>query len=337
MSEPKPPDLNDQLLAGTLPADPFVGVVMSEDVPRIWSVRDLLAESMRFCLEQTRRSYCTLGHHAIDRATGGALAGEATFLGADSSWGKSSYAVMVADDNSRRGKRVLVVSAEDSKLTFANRLMRRRARVPAKPMRDKHLSSDELARVIDAHAKSELAPVFIDARGKPVEWLAPRIKTAINEHGIELLVCDYVGAFNKSKHLNDQGQRGTTQYIARTLVDIVKTCSPTGIAALILSQLTLDEKSPVPGKYSLRDSKDLVHMAENVLIGFIAPDNLTQEAGNRAVASKGDRCIRIVKAKEGEISKLPLVLPWNDTVACFETDLDPEQLRLDSLGAERYP
>jgi hypothetical protein len=315
------PDLNDRLLADTLPEDPFKGETVSEDFPRISTVRDLLLESMRHCFDQTPRSFSTFGNPAIDEATGGAVPGEVTFLGADSSWGKSSYALMVADENAKLGRRVLVVSAEDSRLTFGNRLMRRRAKVSALDMRHRRLSKEELGRVADAASKGEPVPAFIDARSKSIEWLAPRLKAAIVEHKIDLLVCDYVGAFSKEKNISDQSQRGTTQYIARTLVDICKTCTPAGIAGLILTQLTLDERQPIPGKYSLRDAKDQVHMAENVLIGFIAPHDITSKGGD-LIAREGDRCLKVAKAKEGESGKSLVVLPWDSHSACFGDPAD---------------
>lgn len=319
----KAPDLNDRLRAGTLPKDPFAGEVVSEDFPRIHTFRDLLGESVRYCLDETPRVFSTFGHPAIDEATGGALAGEVTFLGADSSWGKSSYALMVADENAKIGRRVLVVSAEDSKLTFGNRLLRRRARISASNMRHQRLSEEEKSRAIETGNKGELVPAFIDARAHTIEWLVPKLKAAIAEHEIDLLVCDYVGSFNKSKVLNDQGQRGTTQYIARTLVDICKTCTPTGIAGLILTQITQDEKQPIPGKYSLRDSKDQVHMAENVLIGFIAPSDIKDSRGV-VIASEGDRCVKVAKAKEGVAGKDLIVLPWDSYSACFGSVSDEE-------------
>lgn len=315
----KTPDLNDQLRAGTLPADPFAGEKVSDDFPRISTVRDLLHESARYCFDQTPRSYSSFGHPDIDEATGGAVHGEVTFLGADSSWGKSSYALLVADENSKRGKRVLVVSAEDSRLTFGNRLMRRRAKVSAIDMRHRRLSKAELERVAEVDAKGEAVPCFIDARGRSVEWLVPRMKAAIVEHRIDLAVFDYVGAFSKEKRLSDQSARGSTQYVARTLVDICKTCTPAGIAGLVLSQVTMDEKQPgAPGKYALRDSKDLTHMAENVLIGFIAPNDITSKNGE-LLAREGDRCLKIAKAKEGIVGRGLVVLPWNSYSACFDS------------------
>jgi replicative DNA helicase len=330
----KAPDLNDRLRAGTLPEDPFAGETVSEDFPRISTVRDLLMESMKHCFDQSPRSFSTFGHPAIDEATGGAVPGEVTFLGADSSWGKSSYALMVADENAKLGRRVLVVSAEDSRLTFGNRLMRRRAKVSALDMRHRRLSKEELERVSDVAAKGEAVPAFIDARSHTIEWLVPRLKAAITEHKIDLLVCDYVGAFNKSKVLNDQGQRGTVQYLARTLVDICKTCTPTGIAGLILTQITQDEKQPIPGKYALRDSKDQVHMAENVLIGFIAPHDIKGARGD-VIAREGERCLKVAKAKEGEVGKSLIVLPWNSYSACF--DAAREEPRRDWHSREPQP
>src|SRR5690606_40381223 len=56
-------------------------------------------------------------------------------FGADTSWGKSSLFVSVADENLRRGKRILIVSAEDPPSLYGDRLLSRRAQVRSKERR----------------------------------------------------------------------------------------------------------------------------------------------------------------------------------------------------------
>jgi len=303
-------DENDKLRARQLPEDPFEGETVSEDAPRILTVRDLLQSSLARATTRDRRVYGTSGHHRIDEVTGGLRPGDVWLVGADTSWGKSSFAVMLADENMKRGKRVLIVSAEDSEATYGDRLMRRRAGVNASNMRHQRLTAadhDAMAAVV---AAGEPLPVFIDARGKPVEWLAPRCKRAIVEHGIDIVVFDYVGAFVGK--LQQQDRRNQVHYVARVLTDVAKTAKPGGISGVILSQLTHGDEETVPGKYAIRDSKDLTQMSEVTLIGFISP-----EAVPKAGIQKGDRCVKLAKVKEGPVGS-KVRMAWNEVTACFD-------------------
>jgi replicative DNA helicase len=332
-------DINDQLRAGSMPQDPLQGTTVSDDAPHILTVRDLLQGSLQRVTSRSMRPHGTSGHHKLDEVTGGLRAGDVWLCGADTSWGKSSFAVMLADENIKRGKRVLIVSAEDSEATYGDRLLRRRSRVGALAMRHRRLSPGDYDAMAAVVAKGEPLPVFIDARGKTVEWLAPRCKRAIAEHDIDIVVFDYVGAF--AAKLGQQDRRNIVTYIGRVLTDVAKTAKPGGVAGVLLSQITHADPESVPGKYSIRDSKDLVQMSEVTLIGFIAPKNMTGKGPNGrkdTVANKGDRCITLAKVKEGPAGSV-LKLAWNQEVACFDAvladDLDHDERRTDeSLASD---
>lgn len=303
-------DENDKLRAGVLPEDPFEGDTMSDDVPRILTVRDLLHGAFTRANSANRQVYGTSGHYRIDEATGGLRPGDVWLCGADTSWGKSSFAVMLADENIKRGKRVLIVSAEDSEATYGDRLLRRRSGVPAERMRQRRLTAEDRDSIAAVLAKSEPLPVFIDARGRPVEWLAPRCKRAITEHGIDVVVFDYVGAFVGK--LKQQDRRNMVHYVARVLTDVAKTAKAGGIAGVILSQLTHSDEESIPGKYAIRDSKDLTQMSEITLIGFLAPRDIPEKG-----IAKGDRCVKLAKVKEGPAGAL-VRMAWNSATASFD-------------------
>lgn len=303
-------DENDKLRAGELPLDPFEGETVSNDTLRVLTVSDLLQSSFARATTRDRRVYGTSGHCRIDEATGGLRPGDVWLLGADTSWGKSSFAVMLADENIKRGKRVLIISAEDSEATYGDRLMRRRSGVSADRMRHRRLSASDQDAMAAVVAKGEPLPVFIDARGKPVEWLAPRCKRAIVEHAIDIVVADYVGAFvGKFKQ---QDRRNMVHYIARVLTDVAKTARPGGVAGVLLSQLTHSDEETVPGKYAIRDSKDLTQMSEVTLIGFFATRSIPEKG-----IAKGDRCIKLAKVKEGAAGG-NVRMAWNAETASFD-------------------
>lgn len=307
-------DLNDRLLDGTLPVDPTAGKAISDDCARIYGERDMLSSPPT---TPSTTTHGTTGVWALDDATGGLAPGDIWLMGADTSWGKSSWAVMVYDECRRIGKKVLIVSAEDSLATYGARLLRRRARVPAQLLRQRRLDAGHHDRIAEALSKAEMNAAFIDARGRTIEWLVPTIRLAVKEYKIDVVIFDYVGAF--SCRVGQQDRRNQTYYIARTLSDAVTTA---GACAVLLSQLTLAEEDKVPSKYSYRDSKDLLQMCHVGLLGFRA---LEDDGDNCA---KGDRVIKLVKVKEGEGVGDKFRLNWHPTIACFDPTPEPE----DKLG-----
>lgn len=319
-------DENEKLKAQALPEDPFAdGPTVADDVPRILTEQELLQAAAKRSRTRERNVYGTTGHYQLDAITGGLRPGDVWLVGADTSWGKSSFAISVFDECSKRGKRVLIVSAEDSEQTYGDRLMCRRSGVPAQAVRDRRLTTqhhEAIARVI---SEARPNPVFIDARGRSVEWLVPQCKRAVKEHRIDCVIFDYVGAF--AAKMGKQDRRNEVTYIARALTDVAKTAVPGGICGILLSQLTIADEGGVPGKYAFRDSKDLVQMSEVALIGYAAPKDEPEYD-----VHAGDKIIKVVKNKQGASGK-KVVMRWDPVVACFDAVHDEETERLNQLSS----
>jgi replicative DNA helicase len=352
-------DLNDQLQTSEgLPSDPTKGTrVVSADVPRVLTIQDLLLESRRGATEARARSLITTGIGKLDAITGGLLEGFMWIFGASTGWGKSSLSVMLADENlkAKKPKRTMIVSVEDSERIYGDRLMCRRARVSADRLRKRRLQRHEVELITDVANRGEDMPVFLDARGKGVEWTAQHTKRIIAEQQIDLVIFDYLQAFDNEKPQQDR--RNQINYIARTLTDIVKNArGGTGIAGIIMSQITETPNKLIPDKYSIRESKDVAHAGEVVVLGFtpiqdILPagsENLKGGEKPEPIARKGLRHLYVDKVKNGPRGAI-LPLDWDEESACFNCIVDPEEQRLQELydrsGAddfatdelERYP
>jgi replicative DNA helicase len=219
-------------------------------------------------------------------------------VGAKSSWGKSSYLVMVADENIQRGKRVLIVSAEDPDSLYGDRLLVRRTRVDRHRLSAGALWDDERDRVTAALRKAEDVPVYLDARGKSVEWAAKRVRRMVQSDGIDLIAWDYLHAFDQEKPGQNGDRRAQLNYISRVMTDTVKT---TGKAGIIFAQVTPDTKSQVPDMYEIRDSKDVVNAAEVVAIGFEPAISIERDVDGQKVviADKSSKALVIAKNKPG--------------------------------------
>jgi replicative DNA helicase len=327
-------DENDRLNDGTLPDGPADDAkVVSEDVPRVLTVRDITRAAVLRSKTSRKRRGCTTGVHRLDLITGGLKRGFGWVIGAETSWGKSSLLVMITDENIRAGKRVLIVSAEDSEEIYGDRLMLRRSRVSedrrvsADNLRYGKLTPEERAALDRVGEEAEDLPVFLDARGKSVEWLAPRIKRLIIEHRIDIVAFDYLQAFDNQKPQQDR--RNQLTYIARVLTDITKTAVPGGIAGIMFSQITDDEKKTHPTKNSIRDSRDVSNAGEVVLLGFSPTKPIESE--KYGVIAAGSKVLFADKVKDGPRGAL-IPLEWDENAACFDAIEDPEEAATRALS-----
>jgi replicative DNA helicase len=301
----KAEDINDLAQQGKLPSDPKVHAQPANanaqekvaDDARLLTVKQLLTTSMAGALKKKdTKNLLTTGHWEIDRDTDGFRNECVWVFGAKSSWGKSSYLIMIADENIKKRKRVLIVSAEDSPGIYGDRLMIRRSRVDRYRFTLGCLSDDEKGRVRDVVLRGEDVPVYLDARGKGIEWTAKRVRQLVQSENIDLVAWDYLHAFEKDKRIDDP--RLGFNYIARVMTDTTKT---TGRAGIIFAQVTPDNKELVPDMYTIRDTKDVVNAAEVVGIGFEprAKIERDQDGQKIIVAEAESKAIVLAKNKPG--------------------------------------
>lgn len=295
------------------------------NVPRVLTVQDLLTASV-LKLKEPKGSQCNTGHTELDKITGGFRPGFTWLFGSPTSWGKSSFLVGITDDNIRAGKRVLIVSSEDTEEVYGDRLMVRRARVDAMRYRDKCLTDDELGRVADTVMRAEELPVFIDARRYPVEDLAGHLAKIIKEHRIDLVAFDYVQEFRSKRRWQDE--RVKYREIASVLRHVTKDAK---IAGILFSQLTTSENTKIPTRDNIRECRDMAHAAEVIVLGFEPTAAL--DMGNGRVIDAGTKCLFIDKVKNGPRNRL-VPMTWNTEFASFESNADVENRRLDRMAAE---
>ena len=322
-------DLNDKFRKGELPANPADGsTVMISEVPRTLTVSDLLRDSEARLYAPRASLACTTGHYQIDRATGGFERGSVWVFGAETNWGKSSFLVMVADENIKAGRKVLIVSAEDDQKLYGNRLLIRRSRVCAERFKARQLQPDERDRIREVVAAGEDKPVFFDARGRSVEWVASRTKDLIREYDIDLVAFDYLQAFDSDKRHQDR--RNQVSYIARALTDVAKLSN---IAGILFSQITITEGKPFPDKHSVKESKDVANAAEIVMMGFTPAKPITRRDGSPLIAA-GQRALNLDKNKDGSKGMFPI--SWNDKSACFDVTLSPDAQRYQEITGGEF-
>ena len=314
---------------GDLPKDPRAETkTQSAKVPRVLTVLDILSSSsVRALATRERNLNCTTGHYKLDQITGGLRGGFTWLVGADTSWGKSSWLIAMADDNIRAGKRVMIVSSEDTEEVYGDRLMVRRAQVNAMSYRDQKLTLEEREAVARVVCSAEEVPVYVDARRWPIEDLAPHLTKLIREESIDVIAFDYIQEFrSKRRH---QDERVKFREIASVCRHIAKDSK---IAGVLFSQLTMDDKTKIPNRHNIRECRDIANASEVILIGF-EPDSDLTDKENRLIAKAGQKCVFVDKVTNGPRGK-KMPLQWNENSACFTTVRDPEIERYEQMARE---
>lgn len=291
---------------------------------QVATVQAMLSRSLERATRRERPKGCVTGCTAIDRLTGGIRQKFVWVLGADTSWGKSSWVVMVADLNLARGRRPLIVSGEDEEDIYADRLALRRARINAWRYSRAKLSDGEIRDVTGIVAEAERQPLYLNGIGRPAEKLAADIRSLVQSEGIDLVFCDYLQAFGCSKQLKER--RLEVAYISRTFTDAIK---QSGAAGVLLSQITVDPNKKRPDKHSIRESRDVSNAAEAVVLGYSEEESVVDPAGVKVMKDgepvKRERKLLFLDKNKAGPRGIRAELGWNAVWAGFEADADYEQ------------
>lgn len=318
----KAPDENDKLRAGRLDPNPEAGtkpvavpIRKGEEPPRVLTVREILESAATRAKDSKAPDPCTTGHALLDDLTGGIAPGDGWVFGAASSWGKSSWLVSVADENIMNGKRVLIVSTEDSEAIYGNRLMARRSRVSAWRLKNRKLTPDDDEAIERVLREAERLPVFLDARGKSAEWTALAASQIAKNEEIDLVCYDYLQEFTSERP--DENHRLTVKKIASTLRTPIARLNK---ASVLFSQLTFDEtiKRAHPDRNMIRDCRDVANAATVILLGYTPEKDVgDREKSPETFVPAGRKAIWVDKVKEGA-AKYAIPLEWNEDCACFD-------------------
>lgn len=301
---------------------------VAADVPRVLTVRELLDATAEATLNPVKtKEALTTGNYRLDSISGGFRPGFVWVVAADTSYGKSSFVIMVLDENIRKGRRCLIVSSEDTEELYGARLMVRRARVSAKDYRDKRLSAEDAVKVKETQAKGEPVPAFIYAGGWKLEDLCVHVDRVIKEAKIEWVCWDYLGEFRTKKRYQDERIR--MREMAGMMRLVIKRNK---ISGAILSQVTIDENTSIPTKHNIRDCRDVANAAEVIVIGFETKKET--DVGGKMMPI-GTKCLLVDKCKDGP-KGAKIVMPWDNRSACFDVELDPEAARYQKVVGNQF-
>ena len=172
-------------------------VMRRDEGDQLQHIRDVLTRTYEQMEELARLkggvSGVPTGFYSLDSLLTGLHGGELVLIGARPSMGKTSFAINMAANAIRKGKKVAVFSLEMPREQIAMRMLCGDARINMQSVR-KGLLRDEdwmkLARTLAPLAASEL--YIDDTSGLTPGQLRSRCRRQMMEHGLDLIVVDYL-------------------------------------------------------------------------------------------------------------------------------------------------
>jgi hypothetical protein len=304
------------------------GYVSAEQRFGVVDIRTLCFEVLSAVKSGVAARGHTTGHADIDALLCGLRPGMVSLVAASTSWGKSSWGIMVADENLRRGVPVLVVSVEDAQLTYGKRIVARRSGVNAIRIRDNTCDEGDIKKIERVAMRAPSDPFYLNAIGKTVEWCAEAIGAICKERSIGVIVCDYAQRFRTKKNFGSD-RRSQVTYVAEVLSDAGRVG---GAHTLILSQLKrIEGREPMMD--DVKESGDLENMADHVLLGHKLPTGARYSEGEEKPMK---RVMKVHKNKDGPtFTDAWIDMPFDLVTASFVTVTGEEQINRAHDDGER--
>jgi len=206
------------------------------------------------------------GFPQLDDATGGIRLGSCWVMGASTNWGKSTTLVLLYLAARAQGFRPLIVSGEDPEELYARRVIGRIGQLNPALVRDGKLGSKGWARLLEiaAELRGDETPFVLNCQGDTAEVAARKTRGAIAADGIDFVLVDYLQVWRAGQRGQRPDRRVEVSDAAGDFTDAIKTAKAAGV---LFSQLTI-EQGEEPSKDNIRESRDVGHRAEAVVLGW---------------------------------------------------------------------
>ena len=205
------------------------------------------------------------GYRELDNLLTGLHGGELILIGARPSMGKTSFAINLAQYAAvKAGKTVAVFSLEMPREQIAMRMLCTEASVDMQSVRRGLIDDDGWMRLTDALGPLAACRLYLDdTAGLSPSQLRSRCRRLMAEHGLDLIVIDYLQLMAADgRHDNRQQE---VSEISRTLKLIALELKVPLIACAQLSRANAQRQDKRPMLSDLRDSGSIEQDADVVM------------------------------------------------------------------------
>ena len=223
------------------------------------------------------------GLRDLDKQMGGLQRSDLIILAGRPSMGKTSLATNIAYNVAKKCKRerqadgsdvsvdggvVGFFSLEMSSEQLATRILAEQARISSQKIRRGMINEDEFRRLVQASQEMSQAPLFIDQTGGiSVAQLAARARKLKRQHGLDLLVIDYLQLLSGGKRSGE----GRVQEITEITTGLKALAKELEVPVIALSQLSRQveqREDKRPQLSDLRESGSIEQDADVVMFVY---------------------------------------------------------------------
>ncbi len=218
------------------------------------------------------------GFPNLDSLIAGLQPSDLIILAARPSVGKTTFALDIARNAALSGKAVGIFSLEMSANQLVQRMLSAESRVSSWSIRTGHgLQSNDFNALQEAMDRLSKAPIYIDDQaGNSIVKMRSVARRLKSEHGLDLIVVDYLQLMTTSKNYDSMVNQVTE--ISRSLKQLARELN---VPVLALSQLSraVEARGGKPRLSDLRDSGSIEQDAD--LVMFIHREDRYKDMSER--------------------------------------------------------
>lgn len=271
------------------------------------------------------------GFGELDRKMGGLQGSDLNIIAAESSQGKTSLALSIVLNAAKAGKRIAIYSMEMKAEQLTARIMAMESGVSSSSILYSQLDGGQLKKIDESINKIDNLDIFFDDRStSSIDTILSSIRYMKRKYNIDGAAVDYLQILNVNmKNVNKEQVMGD---VTRRLKNIAKELD---IWIIALSQLSRDKENPIPTLARLRDSGQIVEVADNVVLiyrpEFYGKLSYPSDFSNASV--NGTAMIHLAKGRNVGTTKF--ICGFNAPTTLFHdmqnTPTKPEQLNITSV------
>ena len=230
----------------------------------IKSLRDAnkeLKKRVRDNYEGTSDTMIPTGFQEIDER-GGLQTGDFDVIAAESSQGKTSLLMTIAENAAQKGVPSMIFSMEMQSSQIAARIVSSKAQISSGVIQYKKLNDWQMNELSQAMKKTDELPIYFDDESTiSFESIVASIRMNVRRLGVKLIGIDYLQILASTGNINNQEQ--FLGSIARKLKNLAKELS---VCIVALSQLARNTTEPKPTLSRVRASGQIVEAADTVIM-----------------------------------------------------------------------
>ncbi len=273
--------LGEDIQKKSLASNDSTASLVEELQTQLTGLEDENGEASYFTMQETLKStledaqearrvrlgglWLSTGLNALDGLIGGLNRSDLLIIAGRPAMGKTSVATNIACSCVKTDKKVLFVSLEMTKEQLVNRILSEQTGISSNSIRSGDLSPEQFTDLVMASNRIEDWPLFIDDKASVfIEQLAIKAKKLKRNHGLDLIVVDYL------QILKSKGENRTQEVsiISKELKILAKELNVPIIALSQLSRAVETRDDKRPNLSDLRESGSIEQDADIVMFVF---------------------------------------------------------------------